>query len=332
MKALKVIGIVIVFIGILIAGSIFFLPDTTHMERSAEINASPEQVYRELVSYRNFNKWSPWFEKDTTTQYQFEGPAFGVGSRLSWISEELGNGSMEIVGVSDTSVTSLMKFDGFDSSPTATWIVSSMQGGTKITWTYDESGMSGFGKILGSVMDMFLGPDYERGLSNLKSWVESGPKLTTPVVVTNVSPIPYVGISDTSSTDPALLSSKMSSSYGKLTEFLTNVESEIGGSPFAIITAYTPQEIAFTCALPYKGVLETVSEGIVKATNYGGLALKATYKGDYSGTEAAHNDIAAYAAYAGYELIGAPWEEYVTDPSEEADPANWVTLIFYPVN
>jgi effector-binding domain-containing protein len=28
---------------------------------------------------------------------------------------------------------------------------------------------------------------------------------------------------------------------------------------------------------------------------------------------------------------GAPWESYVTDPAEHPDPADWRTLVYWPV-
>lgn len=334
MKVLKIIGVVLVSIAAVVFLATIFLPSTTHMERSVSISVSPQRVYQELISYRNFNAWSPWYEKDTTTAYTYEGPAYGVGSKVSWKSDspDVGSGSMEIIGTEDqVSITSLMKFDGFDSEPTATLRITAEENGSTVTWTYDESNVKGVGKIFGAMMDTFLGPDYERGLQKLKAWLESAPAATTEISVTTVSPVPYLGILDSTANDQALISSKMASNYGRLSELLSRNSLEMGGSPFAIYTDYTPESITFICALPFRGVLETAPAGTFKDTNYGGLAIKSVFKGDYSGLELAHSEIDAYAKFAGYEIIGPPWEEYVTDPMTEPDPSKWITLVFYPV-
>jgi carbon monoxide dehydrogenase subunit G len=43
---------------------------------------------------------------------------------------------------------------------------------TKVTWTLDSK-LSGMGKIFGPLMDGMVGPDYEKGLKNLKKYVEN---------------------------------------------------------------------------------------------------------------------------------------------------------------
>ena len=38
-----------------------------------------------------------------------------------------------------------------------------------------------------------------------------------------------------------------------------------------------------------------------------------------------------WAEQNGFELGGAPWESYITDPAEHPDPANWRTEIYWPL-
>ena len=33
----------------------------------------------------------------------------------------------------------------------------------------------------------------------------------------------------------------------------------------------------------------------------------------------------------GYQVAGAPWESYVTDPAEVPDPADWRTEVCWPL-
>lgn len=332
MKALKIIGIVVAtlfFIGFL---AIFMLPDETHMSRSIIIESSPQEVYRELITYKNFNRWSPWADKDTATVYTYEGPSFGVGSKMSWSSEndQVGSGSMEIIETKEYElVKTKMKFEGFDSSPTASYLIEPVENGTKLTWTYDERDVSGVSKIFGAMMDHFLGSDYEAGLAALKERVENTPKSKMDISLVNTTSFRYLGITQSSAME--LLSAKMAQSYGLLMQTIQQEGIEMAAAPIAVITSYSPDQIDFICGIPVSRPAKNADESISLFTMKEAVNVKCVFKGDYSGTEAAHNAIDEYIQYANYEIIGNPWEEYATDPMSEPDTANWITNVYYPV-
>lgn len=54
--------------------------------------------------------------------------------------------------------------------------------------------------------------------------------------------------------------------------------------------------------------------------------------GAYDEAGKVHYGIMEYIKANNIELIGAPWEVYVTDPSEEPDTSLWITEIYYPVS
>ncbi|HTJ50698.1 MAG TPA: SRPBCC family protein [Cyclobacteriaceae bacterium] len=183
MKALKIIGIIIVIIFAIILSLVLFLPPHSHIERSIVINAKPSQVFNQLNSFKNFNTWSPWAALDPNTKYEFSGPETGVGAFMSWSSENknVGSGTQKIVeSEPDSHLKNEMTFSDFDGKAYAEFILVSEGDATKVTWTYDGD-MSGMYKIMGLMMDKILGPSYEQGLSKLKEVVESKPAETTPV-------------------------------------------------------------------------------------------------------------------------------------------------------
>src|SRR6185369_4996774 len=119
-------------------------------------------------------------EKDPNTTASLEGPESGVGAKMSWQSKELGNGSQWIIeSEQDKHIKFGMQFADFGGTYTADFILEPTDGGTKVTWTYDGdvsgAGMASslMGKIMNQFMDGMLGPDYEKGLSNLKTLAES---------------------------------------------------------------------------------------------------------------------------------------------------------------
>jgi carbon monoxide dehydrogenase subunit G len=184
MKALKIIGIVILSLIVIIVIMISVLSPKSHIERSIVINASPAAVYPEISNFKSLNVWSPWAALDPNTQYTFEGPEYGAGAKMNWTStsDKVGTGSQWIIEANENhSVKSGMQFGGFEGNFTAELILEPVNEGTKVTWTYDgdvsNTGLmnNAFGKIFGSFTDKMLGPQYEQGLASLKSVVERKP-------------------------------------------------------------------------------------------------------------------------------------------------------------
>jgi uncharacterized protein YndB with AHSA1/START domain len=113
MKILKkiVIGVVALLALLVLIG--FMLPAKTHVARSVVINAPAETVFTLINNFHEFNRWSPWAQRDPETRYQFEGPESGVGAKMSWASDkpEVGSGSQTIIEAeANTTVVTALDF------------------------------------------------------------------------------------------------------------------------------------------------------------------------------------------------------------------------------
>jgi len=156
-----------------------FLPQAAHVERSMTTTASPATVYGLVDGFKRFNEWSPWASLDPATKYTYSGPETGVGARMEWTSAnpDVGNGSQEVIRVEPgRSVTNRLDF-GMDNPTTSTISLTPDGTGTRVTWRLDTD-FSGslLGRYFGLVLDRMVGPDYEKGLAQLKAVAES----TTP--------------------------------------------------------------------------------------------------------------------------------------------------------
>jgi carbon monoxide dehydrogenase subunit G len=153
-----------------------FLPSNSEVSRSTHINATPEKVFSYLNDFKQFNRWSPWARIDPDTQYQFHGPATGVGSKISWSSENqnVGSGSQEItLSLPNKELAVDLEFGG-QGSGKAGYVLEPTNGATDITWNFKtEWGFNILGRYMGLMMDDLVGTEYEKGLSNLKQLVES---------------------------------------------------------------------------------------------------------------------------------------------------------------
>lgn len=343
MKILKILGIIILVIAVLFAGLIIFSPSSAHFEREITIKAPAKTVFAEVSNMRTFNTWSPWFKMDPEAEYLWEGPSSGIGAKQIWYSENeyVGNGYMmvsetrpyEFVGMEmafDNNGNRDFSDEG-EEKPLATFVLSEQGEETKVTWTFDISGVSGTEKLMNLALPMFLGPAYEEGLSDLKTRIENRPILNVEISQIETKAMPYLGIKATSSSDPEQIGMVMGEAYGKVIEYMNVKGIEMAGAPIAIVLSYEETGTSMICGLPTSEFAEVEDDEIMSAMTYEGLALKTVHKGDYALMESTYNDVVAYASYNNFEDNGSPWEVYITDPMNEPDTAQWITEIYYPV-
>lgn len=160
---------------IIVAGA-YLTPRNVHVERTVTIDASAEVIFRYLNNYQHFYRWSPWSDRDPNATYAFEGPAEGVGARMTWSgNDKVGTGAQEIT-VSEFPHHLETHLD-FEEEGVATAyfdLVPAEGGGTDVTWGFDtDMGMNPIARYIGLMMDKWVGADYEQGLENLRDLVES---------------------------------------------------------------------------------------------------------------------------------------------------------------
>ena len=176
MKAIKIIGVVllafIVILGIVIA----MQPSQAHIEKSIVINAPASSIFPEVSNYRNFNVWSPWAKMDPEVKHSYEGPEAGVGSKMNWDGPKTGTGSQWIEGIEENKrVKSGMTFGGSEGTYFSEFILEPEGEGTRVTWTYDGPNVGLSGKAMWVVMGFMLNSQFDQGLKDLKQLVESKP-------------------------------------------------------------------------------------------------------------------------------------------------------------
>lgn len=175
-------GLIAVIFFALVVG--LLLPSKIHVERSIVINAPPSTVFALINDFHKFNLWSPWAKLDPNTQYTFSGPDSGVGAKMEWRSEnrDVGNGQHQImVSKPDQHIQTALDF-GDMGTAFATFDLAATGAGTRVTWGFDrDNGYNMMGRYFGLMMDKMIGPDFERGLANLKTLAESTSPVATAV-------------------------------------------------------------------------------------------------------------------------------------------------------
>ena len=175
-KLKKFIISIAVFLGIIIVIG-FFLPSSVTVKRTITIKAPNENIYEYISHLKLFNKFSPWVKYDPKTQYIFTGVDGKVGSKMAWSSErkEVGKGTQTITAlIPGKEVHIELDFgdEGIANSYFKLKMLADQK--TQVTWGFDtQLGMNPMMRYMGLMLDHWVGPSYEEGLSNLKKLVES---------------------------------------------------------------------------------------------------------------------------------------------------------------
>jgi uncharacterized protein YndB with AHSA1/START domain len=168
-----IVGIIAGLLVLIVAGGAL-LPDDVRVTRQIEINAPPEKVFELVGGFRRFQEWSPWASLDPATVYTFEGPETGVGSKMLWASNNpnVGKGSQAVTEIdAPKRVVSVVDFGEMGMSQSA-WTLQPRESGTLATWEFQFKASGVMDRWTGLMMDRFIGPDYEKGLANVKAIAE----------------------------------------------------------------------------------------------------------------------------------------------------------------
>lgn len=338
-KALIVIGAIIAIILVVAA----ILPSESHVERSITINAPIDLVFDQVNDLRkNFN-WSPWAEKDPEMKVEWGEKTSGTGGTYSWSgNSDVGSGTLTIAeSVENEIIRNDIDF-GEMGTGMGTWtfkpVVAEQDDGSvlqqvEVTWAMDSKLGYPIERYFGLFMDDLVGPDFEKGLSNLKQVSESLP--VVPEV--EVNEVQYdasrvVSLKDSVPMD--IWQEKFGAMMGELATFVEDKKLTMTAPPRCYYhewntkDGYTIMEVAFPISLDAK---VKGNDRIAVKDMEAGIAAMAIHTGSYENMEREHYAIDEWATENNRQIIGPPWEVYMADPMNEPDTSKWRTDIYYPI-
>ena len=336
MKFLKGLLIFIVIVALILVVITLFLPSKAEMQRSQVIDASPELLFEQVNDLEKWESWSPWHQLDPnmSIEYSSANPV-GEGEWYKWEgNDQVGSGQLTILESNPHElIKTQMEFMEAGEPSHSDWIFEPVEGGTKVTWTFDGE-MSGMNKWFGLMMDSFLGPQYEKGLHLLDSVATAMPeKQNYTFEEFQLEDTWYVGYMVETSMDGVSNQDHYSRGFSSVGGFLSMKEVSMGGAPMAIFHEYDEEgnKVVMEMAIPVAdsiAVPDSLTIGKVPA----GPAIRTEHVGDYMGLEGAWSAFEKHNAENNIQPRWYPYEVYVTDPSEQSDSSKWITQIVYPVN
>src|SRR3954454_13690612 len=153
-------------------------PEDFKVTRATTIKAPAERVFAQVNDFHKWDAWSPWAKVDPNMKTTFSGPEVGPGATYAWVgNDDVGEGKMTIAE-SQPSQNIKINLDfikPFAANNIIQFMFKPDGDSTQVTWTME--GKNGFlAKAMCMVisMDKMVGGDFEKGLAQMKTAVESG--------------------------------------------------------------------------------------------------------------------------------------------------------------
>ena len=179
MRALKVLIIILATL----CGIAFLLPKNFTVVRTIEINSSIENVFGQVNILINWSNWSPWHKMDPNASYTYSNTDAGIGAFYSFEGdpELIGSGSLTILeSTKNKSIRTEVIFLNEEEEigrGNGEWSFNDKNGVTQVSWSFiGDMGNNPVARWIGLMMDSMLGPQLEKGLINMKEYLENLPK------------------------------------------------------------------------------------------------------------------------------------------------------------
>lgn len=341
MKFLKGLLIAVLSLVVIYFILALFAPSNYKVTRTMDINAPATIVFDQISNFQNWEKWSPWAEKDSSVKNTYEGDMGKVNSKMSWVgNEELsGTGSMTISGLEmNKSVNYDLAFEiPYEMSSKGGMILEEKEGKTSMTW-YDEGDIPFLMRPMMLFMDLDaqIGPDFERGMTRIDSVAQLVVKMNTPkpieITETTFPARKYLGIRNNTTIQSVMQSSFYEENFKKLGMYMGkyNLVMTEGTAPSSFFMNWNEKDSTCT-AIPSFAL-----NGITKANEAGyevidipsQLVVMAKYYGPYQGAYGAYAKLDDYIKQKGWELDYV-LEEYMNDPIEVEEKDILTHIIYF---
>lgn len=332
---MRTFGKIVLWLVIIIAVLViiaFLLPRQYKVERSITIGADRALVYDLTCNMKKWDLWAPWNKNvDTTALFELSGNPCEVGTIWKWNGEILGNGELIVIeAVPGEYFGYDLIFDEGKYQSKGGFNYAEVNDSVLVIWTDEgDLGFNPLNRYMGLFMDKMMGPDFDKGLAKLKIVAEERHGWP-PIKESYVEDQFVLVIRD--SAGPESYGQVMGKGYAELMKFIDKKKLTPKGSPFAI---YVSWDSATQFSVFDMGIAVEYTDGgegrIRPEEIPAHKIVVADYFGPYDQTASVYAALEKYIAQGGLEIVGNPWEIYVTDPMTEPDTAKWNTQVVFPV-
>lgn len=338
MKVFKYLLFLLLIIVIGLSVYIAVQPNSFEVKRERTINAPNAVIYNNVIDFKNWEAWSSWVEKDSTTKITLSEKTKGIGGAYSWTDKD-GKGAMKTIATTPyTSIDQELQFGNYEPSKIHWEFSPTSDGNTNVTWKMNSDNVPFMFKAFALVsggFDNMIGPDFERGLEKLDSIVTESMKVYSIKTEGTTTHSGGFYIYNTTSCKISDLENKMQEMLPEVIAYAKKNNISIAGAPFVYYHKWdeTNNAVMFSCCVPTTAQVITTESDILTGQLEPFKAVKTTLKGDYSNLKEAWDKTMNYITKNAFEFSenGPMLETYITEPTNEPNPANWVTDIYIAI-
>jgi len=330
MKTLKRIGIGLGILILLLLILAFFLPREMDITAKGKIDAPAQYTYNILNDFQHQSKWDPWLTQDTTMKFQYGDQTMGEGAYVDYESKQYGKGrTTRNKSIKNEQILLSTKADS-GSDATMSYNLSTEGDQSELTWNFKTEMSFPF-----NLMNFFFSRSMKGGmqdgiatLSKLSNerWKKgeyNGFTVNSEVIEDRN----YVINRDIVQMDK--VPEFYARNLGPIFQKIQAAGVVMDGKPSGLVYKHDMKNNTLDIAVAVPIKEEVIISGTSSASLPAGKVVSIDFYGDPDGSQVAHQAIDEYMRdrdlFVKYPVV----EEYVTDPSEEKDPAKWLTKIRY---
>lgn len=152
-------------------------PAEYQVTRAGRMTAPPARVFEQVNDFHKWEAWSPWEKIDPALRRTFAGPTQGVGANYKWVgNKNVGEGQMTITESRPGELVRIrLEFLKPFAAVSESVFTFRPEGNETVTnWTMNgRNSFMAKAMCLFMNMDKMIGGQFEKGLANMKSVVES---------------------------------------------------------------------------------------------------------------------------------------------------------------
>lgn len=332
MKLLKKILIGLLILVVLLLVLAWFLPRQMDISVTSKVEAPPRYAYSILNDFKNQSKWDPWLDRDTTMTFAYGDKTLGEGAYVDYSSVSYGSGrTTRSKSIKDERIE-VSTVSGDVVGATMHYALAPEDGGdaTNLTWNF-KTEMGWPMNLMSVFFSSSMKKEMKQGINKISTIANERWKKGTydgyEVVQEVFQDRNYVTRRDIVPFDKAdkFYTQNLQPLFLKIQKAGVEMEGKSG----ALVYSYNQNDgtLDMATAIPIKEMVAI--EGAASETIDAGRALVVNFYGDRAETMIAHEAIDDYMRDRDLFVKYPVLEEYVTDPSEEPDPAKWLTRVIY---
>ncbi|MBT8326212.1 MAG: SRPBCC family protein [Bacteroidia bacterium] len=319
-----------------------FAPGSKTIERSIIIGGSKDKIFSQVANFENWTKWDPWYTKDTNQTRTYKGTLGDDGYGYTWKSsnKDVGEGRMQMVSVEGKEKLNyqlVFKNRNSEEKAEGSFSFEERDSKTKVSWSM-VSKMPYPMKIMNYFMEGWIGPDFEKGLENLKFYIENSADQDLNIESMGIQIITEQGVNYAIVKSDNLEMTKMANffatSYPQIYGYIqTNGLAPKGPSRvFYYNWDEDNKTTTLAAAVPISELLIEESYDVELESGKAQVkpqSIEYILKGGYSGLKNSHNALDKWLETNNKEMESPVIEEYIKGPNDTQDTSEFETKIIY---